>query len=132
MLDPTIPDQELLYIAVPSDPSFWSDEHNRPTSGLFKKKDGRSADRAGERQLSDIVQHLLAQFNDSKKLVYVSAGQCRQVQAYPVYSPTQKNEFHCDVLNSNAEGDIELTKSKARALSKAAGWYPINDFPVEE
>jgi hypothetical protein len=129
MLDPNIADDEKLYIAVlPQFPHFWDKVNDRPASNLFKKKDGRSADREGGRQLPEIVERLIGQFTTSKKVAVVSAGLCREHEAYVVYAILEDNIYHCDILNSDQKDDLQLDNLKCKMLAKLCDWFYVEPY----
>ena len=116
MLDNFINDKELLYRAVPSKPQFWKEREGRPSSAIFKDSKGVSVDRKGERSAGDVILALQKRFQNLRAIICLSAGVCREENAFIKYDPILENEHHSLILDSPEK--IQMGSGKARRLAR--------------
>lgn len=110
-----IHDLEILYRAVPNDPNLWKVRENRPSSALFKQRNGVSVDRDAGRSLKNIKKHIYQNRPNDYGVVCISARICKLLETKPIALPEPNNKYHCEIQNNN--GDKELPRSKAKKLS---------------
>jgi len=109
-----IEDKETLFRAI--HPLHWNEEENRPTSALFKVREGGvSVDRDGERD-DCIVLNSLLENRDGFGAGKINAGQTREIGTLLKPDPIEANIFHSLILDSQSK--ICLSNSKAKNLSK--------------
>lgn len=48
-------------------------------------------------------------------LAYTTVGMCRSIKAYPIHTPTDDNDFHCSLFDS--ETDRVMSKAKSMILA---------------
>ena len=115
-MKPEIGREERLFRAVfPS--IVWDEEHNRPSSALFKDKRGVSVDRDGGRTEEEVVSRFQDRFGVEKvkAVVYVEAGFCMDIGAHLVYCPSRRNPYHAEIHDSPSK--TMLSNAKARKLA---------------
>lgn len=116
-----LPEEKLYRNVIDGNPNVWDDEHQRPSSAIFKDSRGVSVDRDGKRSQQDIIQTIIERFSSKKgtyAIVYLSAEECREENVCPEADPIKDNEYHALIIDS--PGNIRLDPKKARALAKKA------------
>lgn len=116
MVTPTIDDQEVLYRAIRPYPFLWNPQVNRPSTAAFKDPNGLSVDRDGGRPECEIIEEYQSRF-DLRAIVSITAGECRQIEVYPVASPSKYNPWHAELHDS--ENVKLINKSKQLKLARA-------------
>ncbi len=111
MLPTEIVDPEILYKAIKPLEHFWKDGY--PSSAAFKDSKGLSVDRDGGRPKQVIIENLQARF-ETKAVVSVLAGECREIETYPVSKPLEDNIYHAEIHRSTTE--VSLSSSLAKKL----------------
>lgn len=126
-------DWKAIYRRVKSKPIFMKD--GRPSSALFKDSKGVSVDKDAGREIYDIIsdeERLHALYTEGLSdeeikergealiaIVQLTDMQCDSVEACVIPDPIQgENEYHA--LLQKSETEIQLSKSQAKALAKAA------------
>ena len=126
-------DWKAIYRRVKGKPNFMKD--GRPSSALFKDSKGVSVDKDAGREIYDIIsdeERLHALYTEGLSdeeikergealiaIVQLTDMQCDSVEACVIPDPIQgENEYHA--LLQKSETEIQLSKSQAKALAKAA------------
>jgi hypothetical protein len=112
-----IEDEEILYRAISDNPSHWKPTLKKPTSALFKDKNGVSVDRDGQRSIQEI-EDTFENRKPGNGLCCIPAGECRELQTYPIPKPLDDNAFHAEIHYSATK--IFSPSSVARKLSSSA------------
>lgn len=126
-------DWKEIYRRVKSKPIFMKD--GRPSSALFKDSKGVSVDRDVGRTIDDIIadeERLHSLYNakltdeeikekgeELKAIISLTYEQCDSVGVCVIPDPIpEENEYH--TLLQKSETEIQLSKSQARLLARAA------------
>lgn len=104
---------ELLYRVVKRSQPDTMDKYGRPTSALFKQKDGVSVDRDGERNEETVIETFKDRFEKRfKGLVKVGANVCIDNEM-AVIPETSSNIYHAEIfenLNKDPLGQLNALK----------------------
>lgn len=111
------PDELLLRAVLPVDrmPSFWH-EDGTLSSAALKIKNGLSVDRTYNRSLSEAIDFLLSHL--SGHVVSISQDDCKEVNAFIEYSPTEEppeNPFHCNIFGDSNKKSLNNRQAKILA-----------------
>lgn len=126
-MDSKINNNEKLYRVVKlSKPQLWDAENGRPSSALFKDSKGVSVDRDGNRNEKEIIKLLSENAHNEllRAAVYLESSFCYKIPVKLIAKPIENNQYHAEIHNSDEK--IELTKSKAKKLSKNCEVIPID------
>jgi len=129
----TVDDDEELFRGIPPVPSHWKTSEDRPSSAVFKDKNGLSVDRDGDREDDQIVSVLEDRWSKNHGAVAVTAESCRETEAVPVGDPIDGNPYHGLVYGSGEKhrnSDVSNrgpTSSQAYALIEACRYVKRPD-----
>ena len=108
-----IEDSEILYRVVKkSDPDAFI--NGAPTAALFMDENGVSVDRDGGRLEENIIKKLRSRFgrrDDYYTAVKIGAGDCRDVDTFPIPTGNHKNKYHAEIWDSEEKRLISLLKA---------------------
>lgn len=96
---------EMLYRAIKRSRPDWLEE-GKPTSVMFKDKDGNSVDRGDNRLLENIVQFMKdTTFGKRLKgVVKLNAGDCMDIGVKVIAAVTENNPYHANIfIDENEE-----------------------------
>ena len=111
---------ETLLRGIHKKPSFWNDEHNRSSSGAFKKdSNGLSVNRTGEdrKYYKESRECLEKNPSNFEIIAELSVEFCKSLELYLKYCPVDDNIYHSEIHKS--EFEPSLTKSIAKKLAEA-------------
>ncbi|WP_394923575.1 hypothetical protein [uncultured Robinsoniella sp.] len=84
----------------------------KPTSALFKDFGGISVDRDFKRSESVITDSFKKRFNKRMKgLVKVTANTCYEAEAFVIPAPSQDNQFHAHIFDSEKMDSLGSLKA---------------------
>lgn len=95
---------EMLYRAIKRSRPDWL-ESGKPTSAMFKDKDGNSVDRGDNRSLENIV-HFMRKTTFGKRLkgvVKLNAGDCMEIGVKVIAAETEFNPYHANIFVDDNE-----------------------------
>lgn len=113
---------EDLYRAVlPRD--VFNKENGTISSAAFKTSRGCSVERSYDRNETEIIE-FMKKFFKGAFIVTVKVDECEKVDAYVIYKPSQRSNYHSEIWKS--EDTVLLTKSQAKKLANCAKmvYYP--------
>lgn len=108
-------ESEALYRAVyPPEIKrmFWKDE-SHISSAVFLDKKGVSVERGNYRADEDVVLEMKKSFIG--KIIAITVGLCRKVNARVLYKPTKRSFYHSEIHGSNKH--IILSPAQRRYLA---------------
>ncbi len=93
-----IQENEMLYRAIKRSRPDWL-EYGRPSSAMFKDRNGNSVDRGDNRSLDLIVQFMMAVTfgRRLKGVVELNAGECMEIGVKVNAAPTENNPYHANI-----------------------------------
>ena len=108
---------EKLYRAVYPDDMFWKENGKVSSAAFLSKKGGCSVDRGNFRD-DEAVVFDMRQRNFKGSIVAVTVLNCTEVEAVPVYAPSQNNIYHSEIHRSIEL--VPLTAGQRKHLANSA------------
>jgi len=116
-----ISDSEQLCRAIFSFPNLWNDLENRPTSAVFKDKNGVSVDRDGDRSNDTIAVAIQKRFESTRAHAILSAGRVREFGCKAEVDPLENNPFHALIQGIET---LSPTSSQAKRMATNCTVFP--------
>lgn len=114
-----IQENEMLYRAIKRSKPDWL-ENGRPSSVMFKDKNGNSVDRGDNRSLDSIVLFMMAVTfgRRLKGVIELNAGECMRIGVKVKAAPTDNNPYHANIFIDDDEQKGTLQALMLADISK--------------
>ena len=123
MLSTEISDGEKLFRAIKKIPDWWNFETNKPTSAVFKDKNGVSVDRQGGRTEEQATNYLKRKLSPLRAVINIVTKKCRETGTFPIYCPSKKDKFHSEIHGSPNNKYISPSKARSLALASEISYF---------
>jgi hypothetical protein len=122
ILGEIIKKEEHLFRAVFPYDFLWDFEKDKPSSAVFKNRNGCSVNRQGDLSVEQSFELIKESFKKSRAIAYFTKETCDIINVYAFWKPS-KNKYHSELWDS--KDVVEINSYKCKLLSDIAQIHKI-------